>query len=57
MHPEYLAVYAILQDRIRVADTKRRVRAARADRPPAATRRRRSRGSRRPLGSRAGEAA
>lgn len=42
MHPEYVAVYAVMQDRIRVAENRRRVRAARAaaaDRPPRASRR------------------
>lgn len=39
MHPEYLAIYAIMEDRIRVAESRRRIRAARTGRPPRSARR------------------
>lgn len=56
MHPEYLAIYALLQGRIRTAETQRRARAARAYRPP--RRARRTVGDRRrPSSRRGGEAA
>jgi hypothetical protein len=54
--PEYVAVYALLQGRIKAAETQRRARAARAYRPP--RRARRTVGARRrPASRRVGEAA
>lgn len=55
MHPEYIAVYAIMQDRIRAAETQRRA-SVRPARPPRSSRRRT--GIRRRSGaSKVGEAA
>lgn len=56
MHPEYIAIHALLQGRIKAAETQRQKRAARAYRPP--RRARRTVGDRRrPVSRRVGEAA